>query len=125
MLTFTCPVSGCLIFGNVGQIESTLQTQKLKPTIDAIKRQYGDDKERVQRETSALYEESGVNPLAGAPVVASPLCHGLLNWPYLRSSLRGTRVQVADKTLSGPVNRHVCSYFGGVCPQLLFTTCLL
>ena len=48
------------------QVESALQVQKLKPTIDAIKAQYGDDKKAIQRETTALYEASGVNPAAGA-----------------------------------------------------------
>ena len=48
------------------QVESAISVQKLKPTIDAIKRQYGEDKAKIQRETSALYEKAGVNPLAGA-----------------------------------------------------------
>ena len=39
--------------------------QKLKPTIEAIKAQYGDDKKAIQRETTALYEASGVSPTAG------------------------------------------------------------
>lgn len=47
------------------QVESALAVQKLRPTIDAIRLQYGDDKKSIQRETSALYEESGVNPSAG------------------------------------------------------------
>jgi YidC/Oxa1 family membrane protein insertase len=47
------------------QVESALQVQKLKPTIDAIKAQYGDDKKAIQRETTALYEASGVSPTAG------------------------------------------------------------
>ncbi len=42
-----------------------MAVQKLRPTIDAIKRQYGEDKDKIQRETSALYEKAGVNPLAG------------------------------------------------------------
>ena len=52
------------------QVESAISIQKLKPTIDAIKRQYGDDKDKIQRETSALYEKSGVNPLAGLWIVS-------------------------------------------------------
>ena len=47
------------------QVESALQVQKLKPTIEAIKAQYGDDKKAIQRETSAIYEASGVSPTAG------------------------------------------------------------
>ena len=53
---------------NCSQVESALQVQKLKPTIDAIKAQYGDDKKAIQRETTALYEASGVNPAAGAQI---------------------------------------------------------
>ena len=47
------------------QIESSLNMQQLKPTIDKIKAQYGDDKEAISRETSALYAKAGVDPLAG------------------------------------------------------------
>lgn len=49
-------------------MESALSIQELKPQVDEIKRIYGDDKEKIQRETSALYEEAGVNPLAGPPL---------------------------------------------------------
>ncbi|CAK0779373.1 hypothetical protein CVIRNUC_004757 [Coccomyxa viridis] len=61
------------------QVESALQVQKLKPTIDAIKAQYGDDKKAIQRETTALYEASGVNPAAGClPTLATiPVFWGL------------------------------------------------
>ncbi|EIE25751.1 hypothetical protein COCSUDRAFT_12888 [Coccomyxa subellipsoidea C-169] len=61
------------------KVESALAVQKLKPTIDAIKRQYGEDKNSIQRETSALYEASGVNPAAGClPTLATiPIFWGL------------------------------------------------
>ncbi|CAL5218929.1 g676 [Coccomyxa viridis] len=61
------------------QVESALQVQKLKPTIEAIKAQYGDDKKAIQRETSALYEASGVSPTAGClPTLATiPIFWGL------------------------------------------------
>lgn len=48
------------------QVESSLATQNLKPTIDAIKARYGKDQEKIRRETQALYDKSGVKPLAGA-----------------------------------------------------------
>lgn len=50
-----------------------MQTQKLKPVIDTIKERYGEDKEKIQRETTALYEKAGVNPYAGL-LVLSFLC---------------------------------------------------
>lgn len=46
-------------------MESSLAVQELKPQIEEIKAKYGDDKEAIQREQSALYEKAGVNPLAG------------------------------------------------------------
>jgi len=57
-------------------VESALSTQKLKPTIDALKRLYGDDKDKVQRETSELYKKSGVNPTAGAAAPLPRRAHG-------------------------------------------------
>ena len=61
------------------QVESTMSTQLLKPQIDAIKAKYGENKDAVQRETSALYEKAGVNPLAGClPTLATiPIFIGL------------------------------------------------
>ena len=61
------------------QVESSLAVAKLKPDIDDIKRQYADDKDAVQRETSALYEKAGVDPAAGcAPTLATlPVFWGL------------------------------------------------
>ena len=47
------------------QVESAMAVQTLKPRIDLIKARYGEDKDRVQAETSKLYEEAGVNPAAG------------------------------------------------------------
>ena len=52
----------------MGQVESALAVQKLRPAIDAIKREYGEDRKSIQRETSALYEASGVSPTAGVPL---------------------------------------------------------
>lgn len=47
------------------QIESSMAVQSLKPRIDMMKARYGDDKNKIQRETQILYEQAGVNPLAG------------------------------------------------------------
>ena len=47
------------------QVESAMDTQNLQPVIKAIKARYGDDKERVQAETARVFQDAGVNPLAG------------------------------------------------------------
>eukprot|EP00887_Chlorella_sp_A99_P007009 scaffold2.g7009.t1 len=61
------------------QIESSMSVQQLKPEIDAIKARYGDNKDAISRETNALYEKAGVNPLAGClPSLATiPIFIGL------------------------------------------------
>lgn len=63
------------------QVESSISMQNLKPRIDNIKLRYGDDKEKVQRETSILYEEAGVDPTAGEfPAKAS-------DWQFVLSNV--------------------------------------
>jgi membrane protein insertase Oxa1/YidC/SpoIIIJ len=47
------------------QVESAMAVQALKPRIDVIKERYGEDKQKIQKETSRLYEQAQVNPLAG------------------------------------------------------------
>lgn len=61
------------------QVEGTMSMQALKPEIDVIKEKYGDDKDAISRETSALYEKAKVNPLAGClPTLATiPIFIGL------------------------------------------------
>ncbi|KAK9804849.1 hypothetical protein WJX72_008595 [[Myrmecia] bisecta] len=63
------------------QVESAMSIQELKPTIDDIKKRYGEDKKSVDRETSALYKKAGVNPYAGClPSLATiPIFIGLYN----------------------------------------------
>ncbi|KAH9701194.1 Inner membrane protein ALBINO3 [Citrus sinensis] len=46
------------------QVESTLAMQNLQPKIKAIQQRYAGNQERIQLETSRLYRQAGVNPLA-------------------------------------------------------------
>ena len=96
-----CHAAQCLV-----QVESALQVQKLKPTIDAIKAQYGDDKKAIQRETTALYESSGVNPSAGRaapmPFTDLLLCNSA---GYMTSeAAQGARQGTNCFTLSAPLS---------------------
>lgn len=47
------------------QLKSTQKLSALRPHLERIKKEHGDDKIRHQQEVSALYKEHGVNPLAG------------------------------------------------------------
>ncbi|KAI4383846.1 hypothetical protein MLD38_009642 [Melastoma candidum] len=61
------------------QVESTLAMQNLQPKIKAIQQRYAGNQERIQLETSRLYRQAGVNPLAGClPTLATiPVWIGL------------------------------------------------
>ncbi|KAF3794078.1 Inner membrane protein [Nymphaea thermarum] len=61
------------------QVESTLAMQNLQPKIKAIQQRYSGNQERIQLETSRLYKQAGVNPLAGCfPTLATiPVWIGL------------------------------------------------
>ncbi|KAL6203226.1 hypothetical protein ACLB2K_026929 [Fragaria x ananassa] len=61
------------------QVESTLAMQNLQPKIKAIQERYKGNQERIQLETSRLYQQAGVNPLAGClPTLATiPVWIGL------------------------------------------------
>ncbi|KAJ7980877.1 Inner membrane protein ALBINO3, chloroplastic [Quillaja saponaria] len=61
------------------QVESTLAMQNLQPKIKAIQERYSGNQERIQLETSRLYKQAGVNPLAGClPTLATiPVFIGL------------------------------------------------
>jgi len=61
------------------QVESQLAVQNIKPRLDAIKKRYEGDDDRIKKETELLYEKANVNPLAGClPTLATiPIFIGL------------------------------------------------
>ncbi|KAF5727391.1 inner membrane protein PPF-1 chloroplastic [Tripterygium wilfordii] len=61
------------------QVESTMAMQNLQPKIKAIQQRYAGNQEKIQLETSRLYRQAGVNPLAGClPTLATiPVWIGL------------------------------------------------
>ena len=61
------------------QVESTLSMQALQPRVKELQAKYANDAERLQVETAKLYQNSGVNPLAGClPTLATiPVFIGL------------------------------------------------
>ncbi|WP_051600840.1 YidC/Oxa1 family membrane protein insertase [Eubacterium sp. AB3007] len=47
------------------QIMSTMGMSEMAPKMQAIQRQYANDKEKMNEKISELYKEEGVNPMAG------------------------------------------------------------
>lgn len=61
------------------QVESTMSMQSLQPKVKELQAKYANDQERLQIETAKLYQNAGVNPLAGClPLFATiPVFIGL------------------------------------------------
>ena len=61
------------------QVESTVGIQQIQPEVKKLQAKYPNDQQRLQLETSRLYKEAGVNPLAGClPTLATiPVFIGL------------------------------------------------
>ncbi|GAB4814151.1 hypothetical protein N2152v2_001197 [Parachlorella kessleri] len=61
------------------QVESTLALQSLQPRVKELQAKFANDAERLQVETAKLYQNAGVNPLAGClpTLVTIPVFIGL------------------------------------------------
>lgn len=73
------------------QAFSAKKMQDLQPQLAALREKFKDDKEKIGRETMALYRQNGVNPMGGCllALIQMPIFFGL--WQALNSSvaLRG------------------------------------
>jgi len=47
------------------QLKSAKKMSDLRPKLEELKKRFGDDKQRLQKEQIALYKEHGVNPASG------------------------------------------------------------
>ncbi len=54
---------------NIKNLRNMHRMQQLKPKIDALRKMYKDDPQRMQRETMELYKQYGVNPFSGCFVI--------------------------------------------------------
>lgn len=63
----------------VKQIHASRKMQELNPQIQALRKKYKNDKQRMNQEVMALYQKEGANPLAGCLplVVQMPVFIGL------------------------------------------------
>jgi YidC/Oxa1 family membrane protein insertase len=60
----TLVIRAALIPLFVKQIKSSRNMQLLQPQVKELQKKYGHDRERLSRETMALYKETGTNPFA-------------------------------------------------------------
>ena len=64
LLVFTF-ITRLLVFPlNIKQQKSTARTAMLKPKLEQLEKKYGKNKQKLQEEQMALYNEAGINPMA-------------------------------------------------------------
>src|SRR5215471_16836553 len=80
------------------QLKSSKATQKIQPQIAEIRKKYAKDPRAQQEAMSALYKESGVNPLAGCLplLIQLPVLYGLFY--ALNTVLRNPALHKPDGT---------------------------
>lgn len=83
IIVFTVIVRILILPLTLRQLRSAKSMSSLQPKIQEIQRKYGQDRERLSRETWALYKEHGVNP-AGC---ALPLVVQMPIWIALYQSI--------------------------------------
>ena len=74
------------------------EMQALQPHLKEIQEKYKDDRQRMQREQMALFQEHGVNPLVCLPATALPV-------PGLHRALRAAAQQRRSRTRWRPGTR--------------------
>ncbi|MGN6484642.1 MAG: YidC/Oxa1 family membrane protein insertase, partial [Thermomicrobiales bacterium] len=79
IIAFTIIVKTALLPLTVKSIRSSKNMQELAPKIKELQKKYGKDRQRLSQETMALYQQHGVNPMAGClPMVLQiPIFFGL------------------------------------------------
>ncbi len=65
LIIFTIIAKLLLLPLNFKQQKSLVQTNLIKPKLDALQKQYGDNKEKYSEEMMKLYKKYGVNPMSG------------------------------------------------------------
>ncbi|MFI0356561.1 membrane protein insertase YidC [Actinomadura sp. 9N407] len=65
----------------VKQIHASRKMQELNPKVQALRKKYKNDKQRMNQEVMKLYQENGANPLSGCLplLVQMPVFIGLFN----------------------------------------------
>lgn len=84
LILLTIIVRIILVPLGVKQQKSMAKTQEIQPKLQALQQKYRNDKEKLNEETMKLYQESGVNPMAGCLplLIQLPILYGLIQVIY-------------------------------------------
>jgi YidC/Oxa1 family membrane protein insertase len=65
IILLTIVVKLITLYPTQKSMRSMKEMARLKPELERLKKQYGDDKTRLNQEMMALYKQKGINPLGG------------------------------------------------------------
>ncbi|QMU96248.1 membrane protein insertase YidC [Microbacterium esteraromaticum] len=86
----TLVVRGLLIPVGVSQAKAEQLRARLAPRLRTLQQRHGNDRERLQRETMALYRDEQASPLAGClPLAVQAAVVGILYTLFLRTEIAG------------------------------------
>ena len=97
IIVFTIIVKTLLLPLTIKSTRSSKAMQELSPKIKELQKKYGKDRARASQETMALYQQYGVNPMAGClpMVIQIPIFWGLYRAIYNLSQPHATGVDAA------------------------------
>jgi YidC/Oxa1 family membrane protein insertase len=97
IIVFTIIIKTLLLPLTIKSTRSSKAMQELSPKIKDIQKKYGKDRARASQETMALYQQYGVNPMAGClpMLIQVPIFWGLYRAIYNLS-------RAADAAAGGP-----------------------
>lgn len=84
LIVFTLVTKLILLPMGIKQQKSSVKMALFKPKMDAITKQYANNKQKQQEELAALYEKEGYNPMSGCLplLIQFPILFGLIDVIY-------------------------------------------
>ena len=92
-------------YKNMAQTQGKMK--EIQPKLDAIKRKYADDKQEQQKQTMAIYQSAGINPMGGClpMLLQMPIFFALYATLQYCIELRGASfLWLGDLTLKDPTH---------------------
>lgn len=98
----TLVVRAGLIPVGIAQADAERARAHLAPRLRALQRRYGNDRERLRRETARLYADTGASPLAGClPMLVQTPVVAVIYALFLRTTIAGHTNALLSQHLFG------------------------
>jgi YidC/Oxa1 family membrane protein insertase len=112
----------CLIPVGVSQARAQRMRQRLAPALTELRRRFGSDPERFQRETMALYRAENASPVAGClPLLVQAPVLSVVYGLFVLQDINGHANELLAGGLFGsPLGSSILTGWGaGMAPELL------